>query len=986
MPDQGTTCPDLVLSLVARFRDNIERYKSTGYNEAQVRQEFINPLFNALGWDMDNSQGHAEQYKDVVHEDSIQISGTAKAPDYAFRIGGTRKFFVETKKPSINLNVDPKPAYQLRRYAWSAKLPLSVLTDFEEFAVYDTRVRPKPNDSAAKARILYLTFDAYENRWDEIASVFSRDAILKGAFDKYAESKKKRGTTEVDDAFLDTIRGWRESLAKDIHKHNDLAERQLNHAVQAIIDRLIFLRIAEDRGTEDHGRILKLKSANAIYPALVKLFHEADARYNSGLFHFKEEKSRASEPDLLTPALSVSDRVLKAIIDDIYYPSEYDFRVFPPDVLGQVYERFLGDVITISTSGKSVKVEPKPEVRKAGGVYYTPTYIVDYIVHHTVGELVKDKHPHHVAGRTATTYKPAKGAHPIRVLDPACGSGSFLLGAYQFLLTWYRDRYAEDPKRWTAGPSPTLWQAAENDYRLTIAERKRILLDHIFGVDIDRQAVEVTKLSLLLKCLEGESSDSIGSHLFHMKERALPDLAANIKCGNSLIAPDFYDGHHRGTFSDEERLRINAFKWEAEFRPALSEGGFDAIVSNPPYIAMLEMVKSQHKAVKPYWKSVYESASGTFDIYVLFLERAGSLLAAQGRLGFIIPNKVLAAEYARSFRNWLHTNLRLTSVHDLSSAKVWPVAVYPIVLTATKTPTTDTDILEVSRANAETPQTPEPLPSTPRALLGKTPDLIWSFITQAGADILFKALDSCIPLEDTWEVCGSCTVSEGSEYPQLIKEYTSLSDTVGYSRFVVSGTISRHCTKWNSDDVQFAHAKFSMPMIQLADPMPERRRDQSRTPKLILAKLAKKPLAYFDAAGIYCGAYTTYIFPPPDLGFAAASVLNSKLVCFLFRSLYDSLAMGGGYLRFQPPQMRRVPIPIGIATSNLLFPLQQAGTDIAELLDRFPTIKDPDERRILQQQIDATDREIDRLVYELYGLTEEETEIVERATAVPEKD
>ncbi len=481
-----TDCPQAVRELVERFENNKSHYKAPAYNETQVRREFVDPLFIALGWDVTNTKGWAEAYKEVVHEDSIQIQGSAKAPDYAFRIGSARKFFVETKKPATNLNIQTEPAFQLRRYAWSAKLPLSVLTDFEEFAVYDTRVRPQRKDAASKARVLYITYDQYESRWSEIHGVFSRDAILKGAFDRFADSKKKRGTTEVDDAFLDTIRKWRDDLARDIHKRNDLPERQLNHAVQSIIDRIIFLRICEDRGTEQFGRLQNLRKSDDLYANLMKLFHDADDRYNSGLFHFKPEKDRPSEPDTTTPNLHVAGYNLKRIIDDLYYPSPYDFRVFPPDVLGQVYERFLGDVITLSKTGKTVKIEPKPEVRKAGGVYYTPTYIVDYIVKHTVGELVKDKQPHEIAGRTLKTFKPARGAHPIRVLDPACGSGSFLLGAYQFLLNWYRDEYAKNADRWMKGPEPTLWQAAKNDFRLTIRERKRILTDHIYGVDIDR--------------------------------------------------------------------------------------------------------------------------------------------------------------------------------------------------------------------------------------------------------------------------------------------------------------------------------------------------------------------------------------------------------------------------------------------------------------------------------------------------------------------
>ena len=209
--------PKQIEELVARFEQNIESYQNQSYNETLVRVEFINPLFEALGWDLTNKSGYAEAYKDVIHEDAIKMGGVTKAPDYCFRVGGARKFFVEAKKPAVSIKEDVSPAYQLRRYAWSAKLPLSILTDFAELAVYDCRVLPKPVDKASTGRILYLTYKDYIERWDEIAGVFSREAVLRGSFDKFAESKKgKRGTSQVDAEFLTEIETWREDLAKNL--------------------------------------------------------------------------------------------------------------------------------------------------------------------------------------------------------------------------------------------------------------------------------------------------------------------------------------------------------------------------------------------------------------------------------------------------------------------------------------------------------------------------------------------------------------------------------------------------------------------------------------------------------------------------------------------------------------------------------------------------------------------------------------------------
>ena len=254
--------------------------------------------------------------------------------------------------------------------------------------------------------------------------------------------------------------------------------------------------------------------------------------------------------------------MLKPILAGLYYPQcPYEFSVLPAEILGQVYEQFLGKVIRL-TPGHRAKVEEKPEVKKAGGVYYTPTYIVDYIVQQTVGKLVEGKTP---AARGCS-------ASHCAILDPACGSGSFLLGAYQYLLDYHRAvvRRRTTRRSTPRASSPPLYQGPGGDWRLTTAEKKRILLNNIYGVDIDRQAVEVTKLSLLLKVLEGETEETLGQQLSLWRERALPDLGDNIKCGNSLIGPDYFDGAtaaRRGGDAARQPLRLAAAEFPARSWP-----------------------------------------------------------------------------------------------------------------------------------------------------------------------------------------------------------------------------------------------------------------------------------------------------------------------------------------------------------------------------------------------------------------------------------
>lgn len=658
--------PPKIVELVERFQLHCESYLSASYNETQLRHEFVDPFFEELGWDIHNKQGFAEAYKDVIHEAAIKFgSGATKAPDHCMQIGGTWKFFVETKRPSVNLKEDPAPAFQLRRYGWSAKLPLSILTDFEEFAVYDCRIRPYKTDKASVARTLYVTFDEYATRWDEIAAIFSRDAVWKGSFDKYAESsKKKRGTAEVDATFLQDIEAWRVLLARNLALRNpELSQRELNFSVQRIIDRIIFLRICEDRGVEGYGRLQALQNGPSIYPRLCELFRQADERYNSGIFHFQKERGRAEAPDELTLSLGIDDQVLRQIIAHLYYPDcPYEFSVLTADILGQVYEQFLGKIIRL-TKGHHAVVEEKPEIKKAGGVYYTPTQIVAYIVKRTIGKLVENRTP--------------KQIEKLRIVDPACGSGSFLIGAYQFLLDWHLQWYSEhEPRKLAPGKRPPIYQSARavsagHNWRLTTAEKKRILLNNIYGVDIDQQAVEVTKLSLVLKVLEGESQESLNRQLRFFKERALPDLGNNIKCGNSLVASDFYNGHQMSLFGDEERLRVNAFDWENEFPKIMAAGGFDAVIGNPPYIRIQNLSEFSPEQAS-YVKKQYASASsGSFDVYVVFVERGLQLLNETGRLGFIVPSKFFSTDYGAPLRNLLTKSRTLEHLVDFGHEQVF---------------------------------------------------------------------------------------------------------------------------------------------------------------------------------------------------------------------------------------------------------------------------------------------------------------------------
>lgn len=643
--------PKTIIELVERFERNIKNYKSGDYKETEVRQEFIDPFFEALGWDVTNKEGLSQQFKDVILEDSIKVGGKTKAPDYAFRIGGTRIFFLEAKKPHVNIKYDYDPAFQLRRYAWSAKLPISVLTDFEELAIYESKIKPSKRDKPSVGRFKLYHYTDYVEKWDEIEELLSKDSIKKGFLENFIKNNKgKKGTSEVDDEFLNEIEEWRLLLARNIALRNkNLSIEELNYAVQLTIDRIIFLRMAEDRGIEKYGKLQKLLDKDNIYKSFAKLCKEADAKYNSGLFHFKEEKSINSDTDTLTLNLNIDNSVFKTIFKNLYYPhSPYEFSVLSPEILGNVYEQFLGKVIRL-TDNHQAKIEEKPEVQKAGGVFYTPQYVVEHIIENTLGKAIKNKTPNQVS--------------KIKILDPSCGSGSFLLGAYSYLLKWHLNYYINQKK----SPKNVIYEGKKGEWFLSINEKKRILLNNIYGVDIDSQAVEVSKLSLLLKVLEDENKDLLEQQKKLFQERALPDLGNNIKCGNSLIGSDIYELG----LSRENINKINPFDWEDEFSEIFADGGFDIVIGNPPYVGE----KGNKEIFNPIFKSKswFEFSKGMEkrDLFYYFFNKSIDVAKPNGLISFITTNYFLTADGALNLRTDFKKRTAILNLFNFNELKIF---------------------------------------------------------------------------------------------------------------------------------------------------------------------------------------------------------------------------------------------------------------------------------------------------------------------------
>jgi hypothetical protein len=745
--------------------------------------------------------------------------------------------------------------------------------------------------------------------------------------------------------------------------------------------------------------------------------------------------------------------VLKEIFKGLYYPeSPFEFSVLPADILGHIYEQFLGKVIRL-TPGHHAKVEDKPEVKKAGGVYYTPTYIVDYIVKNTVGKLLEGKTPNQIT--------------KLRVLDPACGSGSFLLGAYQYLLDWHQEWYARhDPEKHAKGRNPKLYRTispsphgrgqGEGVWQLTTAEKKRILLNNIYGVDIDTQAVEVTKLSLLLKVLEGENAETLGKSLRLFHERALPDLGENIKCGNSLIGPDFYEGKQLSLLDDEERYRINAFDWEAEFPEIFApsptgrgqgEGnGFDIVIGNPPYVRMLRL---DHRELH-HCTSKYKSATGHYDTYVLFVEQGVELLNSEGLLGMIAPNKFFRAAYGRGLRCFLSEH-GLIRIIDFADKQVFRRAsTYTCLLFAARPIGTSFcysriqedrlpedalgDLSErQSRSKAFAHSTNKPGGSDQ-----------WFFLVGEASKIIPQLQERYPPLLSICERIyqGLATTADRVYIVEQMKlagnELMSVSSAALGRQTLLERKILRPILK-GSDVRRYsirtpryrcvfpytlyggkAHAispeamesEYPATLAYLKENRgilnrrengkmvgqpdwyiysQEHNLQHFERPKIISQVLSRRSSFALDNEGDYyfvggstAGAQGVVLQPGLDISLRyVLGLLNSHLLDYVVRQL--STRFRGGYFNYGKAVIKDLPIRTIDRTSSddaekhdYMVGLVNSMLKLHKGLESART---EHERSLIQRQIDATDKQIDQLVYELYGLKAEEIRIVEEAIA-----
>jgi len=1044
--------------LVESFGKRLAELKQPSYAEAQLRDDFLNPFFRALGWDMENRAGFIQKEREVEIESATQIGGGRKRADYLFRTDKRDRFVCEAKKPAEELH--SRYAFQAKRYAWNKGVPMALLTDFEELKIYIVGGKPHI-DEPQVGEWKSWHFRQYPLIARELWDLLARDKIASGSIDAALDAlpKKATGTGKarqqwlikpdrnraLDNDFLEFLDETRRDLASDIYKNNDhdelLEGNKLTEAVQRIIDRILFLRICEDRdidtgttlqsivetwrkntGNDDTGRRahqqpLEMREEppadygssgirapkDSLWRYVVRHFRALDRRppthvpfFNGNLFkpHFTE-------------TLIISDEWLAGFIGELSADeSPYLFSEIAVEILGSVYERFLGKVVR--PQGRGITIEEKPEVRKAGGVYYTPRYIVDYIVEQTAGKLLDE-----IAG-VASGLRPDKSAHSadattlkdfekrtaaLRLLDPACGSGSFLIRAFERVCEhWERwlksqlpaktkkttdvdwEKIAQAPvgtkpeapakdarSEWLKRNRKLCWlDESTGDLHLTIHLKRLILTNNIYGVDLDSAAVEVTQLSLYLKMLEHENRTTLQRQRELLSDEAeialLPPLQDNIKCGNSLIASDFSE-------LSEELLRVHAFDWNVGFKSIMRAGGFDAVIGNPPY-RMLQPHNTDEKELE-YLKANYVAAEFKIELFHLFMQRGVSLLKNDGFHGHIVPTTLLNNVYAESLRRWLMERCSIQHI-SVAQGRVFEDAdVHTSVLIFKSERDAkiraEHEVLTTSSLSPEFAAAPSDFSRTKQKRFLALPGATWNILlNEENAPLLQKLNSECVPLEKVSKINRGLITGDREKY------FATKKLTAMHQPILAGADVHRYATNPSSEFVLFERPKTSGGCWD-ADVHLARH-------KIVIRQIGIAPTASIISEPI---AVTGNIFTVRSGSLEEEkyllAVINSKLTAYFWRIMFADFKTS--FPQVTIFSLSQVPVRI----VSFKKPADKARHDklvvlVDKLLGLMPKLRAAtadSEKAVLQNAVTATDQQIDALVYELYNLTPEEIKLVE---------
>jgi len=883
---------DGVSRLVVKFNEVASSKRINGYNEEMTKKDFILPLFRVLGWDVENST-------EVTAEERV----SKKKVDYGFRINGVPKFYLEAKALKEDLET-PKHVEQAINYAWHKGCTWAVLTNFASVRVFNAEWK---TTNVLQSNLKTIFVHEFEDRLNELW-LLSRESLQTGMLDKEAEKWGKRTKkVPIDRQLLADFTNFRDVLSKDIIKLNqkkNLTQEDLDEAVQRILDRLIFIRNCEDRELEAKTLISSLRERETsgrgnLHKSLREVFAYFDKHYNSKIF-----------AEHLADDLTIDDATLLEIIEGLYYSenqaTSYDFSAIEADVLGNIYEQYLSHILR--KTEKRAKLRQSQAHKKEQGIFYTPTYVVDYIVRNTVGLLLSG----HSKSNSPT----------IRVLDPACGSGSFLIKAFD-LLNYHSRRKDKDYDQTQLDSAGT---------GLPYSKKLDLLQNSIFGVDLDKQAVEIAQLNLLLKVSE--------------KGRRLPLLERNIKCGNSIVDNSSIAG-------------AKAFQWEQQFKEILEEGGFDVVVGNPPYIPIENFTEDE----KEFYAKRYKSPFRKFDSSILFIERSIDLLRNGGYLGMIVPLTWQTGDNYLRFRELIFSRCDLRAVINLPFDVFQDAYIDTGIVLLQKGKKKGSKYRAYSYDKRDKVQRIDGVEYdiVEQRLVEEEPDKK-VFTNRSTYKMLEKLKRNTVPFGSITDSCQGVVVSKFRISDHKVSDY--------YKELLTKGTGDRY--SFRAQEIKFIDYTKAMDLYRYySQPRMFIRRIVNRQNRLMAFHYEKPLITKKD--------YNPFIFLDKSYDpLYLLGLMNSKLFSFMY--IHSSaLALKDDFRQTTLAEIRKLPVRKASKTEQSV--IADKVNKIIPLKNRLGEIGDKktDERAVVEAEIDRVDNEIDDAVYALYELSKEEIGIVERA-------
>ncbi|WP_162127728.1 Eco57I restriction-modification methylase domain-containing protein [Flavobacterium phycosphaerae] len=992
-------------------QDNIRNSKEEQYQEGFLRELFVQVLGYTLNPDPDYN---------LITEQKNETN--SKKADGAIILNDNVHAVIELK------GTDTTDLGKIESQAFGYKnnqknCTYVIISNFEKLRFYI--------DNATE----FLEFNLFKLSREEFNTLWlclSLESIQNDLPKKIKNESVSNEDKITKDLYKD-YSAFRTELFADIEQLNPQYDRLvLFKKTQKLLDRFLFIFFAEDRQLLPTNLIFsinleweKLREARvtvSLYDRYKMYFNDLNtgARVSLPAFgkHTNEIVTAQYDIYAYNGGLFQTDALLDAIAitDDLLYKhtrklSDYDFESeVDVNILGHIFENSLNEIDEITNAAKGEVTDKTKTKRKKDGVFYTPKYITKYIVDNTIGKLCEEKKAEIALDETkyttdkritVTTKKKLietldhyrKWLLQLTIVDPACGSGAFLNQALEFLIAEHR--YVDELQAKLFGDTLVL-----SDVEGSILE------NNLFGVDLNEESVEIAKLSLWLRTAQ--------------RHRKLNSLNNNIKCGNSLIEDPAVAGD-------------KAFSWEKEFPQVFAKGGFDVVIGNPPYVNANDIKKNSTSEEYKYLKSKFRTAKGTVDLYIYFFEKGLKITKKSGLLAYITPNRFLSASYGKAFREILLKDYKLISLIDYSDKNVFiDASTYPVI-TFIKN---DIALKKYDLLTGKFDETSKELISNyyPSDKLNILDESILGFLLNNKISLTLKVFSQSEPLDNCGKINATSTASEAESYSELINE------EIGY-KLINTGTIDPYFSFWGFNYLTDKGKKYLFPYLPKdSTTISKNRHNLYSSKKIVISKIGLQCEAFYDKNGEFASINTNCIYNFSDsyLPEYLLCWLNSKLYNFTFECLFDGLRMSGGYLLFSAPNLKNTKIKKISKTEQLTFiekadlmltlnkSLQEVSGKFSKYLsgqfkleklsgklekwyeqsfedfikeiskavkanggtpltkkDEFEWMElfedKKKEAQSLKTQIDKTDKEIDQMVYALYGLTEEEIKIVEQS-------